>query len=72
MSPIHGDGAVGFVVGVGTFVERHDDVRAEVLLNCNGLFRREAMRRAVNVTLKGHTVVIDLAGLRKRKNLKAA
>jgi hypothetical protein len=30
------------------------------------------MRRTVNVTLEGHTIVVDLAGLRKREDLKAA
>jgi len=60
------------IVGIRTFVEGHDDVGAEVLLNGDGLFGREAMRRAVDVTLEGHAVIVDLAGLRKRKDLKAA
>ena len=64
MSPIHGDEAVGFVVGVGTFVERHDDVCAEILLNRNGFFGREAMRRAVDVTLECHAVVVNFARVR--------
>ncbi len=72
MSSIHGELGVGVIVGIGTFVERHDDVSAEVLLNADGLLGREAMRRAVNVTLEGHAVVVDLAGLRKREDLKAA
>ena len=72
MSPMHGDGAVGFVVGVGAFVEGHDDVGAEVLLNGNGLLGREAMRRAVDVTLERHAVIVDLAGLCQREDLKAA
>ena len=72
MSPIHGEFGVGVIVGVGAFIEGHDDIGAEVLLNCDGLFRREAMRRAVNVTFEGHAVIVDLAGLRKREDLKAA
>ena len=64
MSPIHSDDAVSVVVGIGTFVERHDDVRAEVLLNGNRLFGYEAMRRAVDVTLEGHAVVIYFSSLR--------
>ena len=72
MSPLHGELAVGMIVGIGTFVEGHDDVRAEVLLNRNGLFRREAMRRTVDVTLEGHAVIVDLAGLRQREDLEAA
>jgi len=72
MSPIHGKFGVGVIVGIGTFIEGHDDVGTEVLLNGNGLFGREAMRRAVNVTLEGHAIIINLAGLRQRKNLKAA
>ena len=72
MSPVHGEFGVGVVIGVGTFVECHDDVRAEIFLNRNGFFRREAMRRTVNVTLEGHAVVVDLASLREREHLKAA
>ncbi len=65
MSPIHGKFGVGVIVGIGTFIESHDDVGTEVLLNGNGLFGREAMRRAVNVTLEGHAIIINLAGLRQ-------
>lgn len=72
MSPLHGEFTIGFVVRVGAFVKCHDDVGAEVLLNRNGLFGCEAMRRAVNVTLESHTIVVDLASLRQREDLKAA
>ena len=72
MGPVHGQAAVIVVIGIRAFVEGHDDIRAQVLLNGNGLLRREAMRRAVNVTLEGHTVIIDLAGLRQREDLEAA
>ena len=72
MGPIHGEFCISVIVGIGTFVESHDDVRAEILLNGDGLFGREAMRRAVNVTLEGHTLIVNLAGLRKREDLKAA
>ena len=72
MSPFHGELAVLMVVGVGAFVESHDDVRAEVLLNSNGSLRREAMCRAVDVTLEGHAFIVYLAGLRKREDLEAA
>ncbi len=61
---MHGDGAVCLVVGIGTFVECHDDVGAEVFLDRNGLFRREAVRRAVDVTLEGHTVIVNFTGFR--------
>ena len=72
VSPFHGEPAIFMVVGVGAFVESHDDVRAEVLLNPNGALRREAMCRAVNVTLEGHTFIVYLAGLRQREDLEAA
>jgi len=72
VSPFHGELAIFMVVGVGAFVEGHDDVRAEVLLNPNGALRREAMRRAVNVTLEGHAFIVYLAGLRQREDLEAA
>src|SRR5215216_5372255 len=72
MSPFHGELAIFMVVGVGTFIKSHDDVRAEVLLNSNRTLRREAMRRAVDVTLEGHAFIVYLAGLRKREDLEAA
>ena len=72
VSPLHGELAIFMVVGIGTFVECHDDIRAEVLLDSNGTLRREAMRRAVDVTLEGHAFIVDLAGLRQREDLKAA
>ena len=71
MSPIHGNPAVCLVVGVGTFVECHDDIRAEIFLNGNGLLRREAMRRTVNVTLEGHAVIVYFTRLRQRENLES-
>lgn len=72
MRPLHGDFAVLVIVRVGALVKRHDDIRAEVFLNGDGLFGREAMRRAVNVAFEGHAVVINFAGLCEGKNLKAA
>ena len=72
MSPLHGDGAVGLVVRIGAFVESHDDICAEVLLDRNRLLGCEAMRGAVNVTLEGDAVVVNFAGLRKREDLKTA
>ena len=72
VSPLHCDSAVLVVVGIGTFIEGHDDVRAETLLNADGAFRREVVRRTVNVTLEGHAFVINLAGLRQRENLESA
>lgn len=71
MSPLHGFVDVSVVVRIGTFVKRHDDVRAEILLNLNRFLGGEAMRRAVDVTLEGHAIFVDLAGLRERKDLKA-
>ena len=72
VSQLHGNFAVGVVVGIGTFVEGHDDVRAEILLDADGTLGREAVRRAVNVTLEGHALIVDLASLRQRENLEAA
>ena len=72
MSPFHGDFAVLVIVWIGAFIEGHDDVRTEVLLNSNGTFGCEAMRRAVNVTLEGHAVIVNLTSLCQRKNLIAA
>jgi len=72
VSSVHGKLAIFMVGGVGTFVEGHDDVRAEILLNSNGALRSEAMRRAINVTLEGHAFIVYLAGLRQREDLEAA
>ena len=43
VSPLHRFFDVGFVIGIGTFIKRHDDIRAEILLNGDGFFRRETM-----------------------------
>ena len=60
------------IIGIGALIEGHDDVRTEVFLDANGTFGREVMRRTVDVTLEGHAFVINLAGLRQRKNLITA
>ncbi len=43
MGPLHGQPAVGMIVWVGTFVESHDNVRAQIFLDGNGLFRCKAV-----------------------------
>ena len=72
VSPFHGEPAVFVVVGIGALVECHDDIRAEVLLDPDGALGREAVRRAIDVTLEGHAFIIDLAGLGKREDLETA
>ena len=46
---LHGPLAVGMVVGIGTLVEGHDDVRSEVLLDLDRPLRGEVMGGAVDV-----------------------
>jgi len=43
-----------------TFVETHDDVRAQVLLDLDGALGGEAVERPVQVRAEGHPLVIDL------------
>ena len=72
MSAFHCHFAVAMVVGVRAFVEGHDDVGAEVLLDGDRLFGREAMGRTVDVALEGHAVIVYLAGLGQGEDLIAA
>ena len=61
MSPLHGNFRVLVVIRIRAFVEGHDDVRAEVLLDRDGLLRREAVHGPVYMALEGHAVVIDIS-----------
>ena len=63
---------VGAVVGRGAFIEGHDDIGAQLFLDVDGFFGGKAVGRAVDVALKGHAVLIDLAHLGQRKDLKPA
>ncbi len=54
------------------FIEDHRDVRAERLLNLDGLFRREGMLGAIKVRTENYTVIGDFAEIGKAENLKAA
>ncbi len=72
VSPLHGEFAVSVVVGVGALVEGHDDIRPQVLLDGDGFFGGEAVSGAVDMTLEGDPVVVDLAGLGQREDLEAA
>ena len=64
MGPIHGDLAIGNIVGVGAFVEGHDDVCAEVFLNGDGFFWREAMRGTIDVAFEGYAVIVYFTSVR--------
>lgn len=60
------------VVGRGTFVKSHDDVRSQLLLDADHNFRGKTMIRAVNVGAKGDTVVVYLAQPFQAEDLEAA
>ena len=53
-------------------IERHDDIGTERLFDFNRRFGRDEMRRAVDVRLKRHALVSDLAEFRQTENLKPA
>ncbi len=72
MGALHGDLRVGMVVGIGTLVKGHDDIRAEVLLDLDGAFRCEAVARAVDVRFESDAILIDLARFGERKDLETA
>ena len=72
-------GAVHALAGVlmadgifGTFVERHEDVAAEGELGVNRGFGCELMGAAIQVGLKRHAFVRDLAQAGEREDLEAA
>ena len=69
----HGTRArVAFAGPRRTFVDDHRDVAAEVLLDRHDLARPEKQFRPVEVRLKRHAVVPDIAQLRERENLEPA
>jgi hypothetical protein len=62
----------GPVVGDRTLVERHDDVRPQVLLDVDRFLRREAVLAAVDVGDEGHPIGVDPADARQTEDLEAA
>ncbi len=60
------------VIRRGTFIESHDDIRPQVFLDCNGFLGGQAMRRTVDVALKGYPFLIYLAHLGQGENLEAS
>ena len=59
--------------GIGrAFVERHDDVRAEVLLDLDRTLGREEVRRAVEVALETHALLAEVAQAGEAEDLVAA
>ena len=58
------------VVGLRALIERHDDIGAQILLDLNGLLRRDAVDRAIQVGAKGDATLIHCALIRKREKLK--
>jgi hypothetical protein len=63
---------VFMVEGFGTLVEAGDDVSAQVLLDGDDLFRREAVLGAIDVGAEGDAIGVDLAPLGQAKDLVAA
>ena len=55
-----------------TFIERHDDVRAECHLDLHRDFRREELLRAVDVRAERHALLCDLAQIAEAEDLKPA
>ena len=55
-----------------TFVEHHGDVRAELRLDVGRLFRRQQMRRAVEMRAETHALFVDRAARGKAEHLVAA
>lgn len=54
-----------------TFVERHDDVGAKLHLDVHRTFRREEMRRAVEVAAEPHALVVEATQLAQAHDLVA-
>ena len=54
------------------FIECHCDGRAEMRLNAHTLLRPHENASAVHMGAEGHALLLDLAELRERENLKSA
>ncbi len=70
--PLHGSLAVCMVIGVGAFVESHDDIRAQVFLDLDGFFGSKTVGGAVNVALEGDAIVVNFTGLGQGEHLVTA
>jgi hypothetical protein len=57
---------------LGTLVEGHGDVGSQCNLHIHGVFRREKMRRPIQVRPKLHALLCDLAQLAQAEHLKTA
>ena len=55
-----------------TLIERHDDVRPQIVLDVHRLFGREEVIASVDVRGKAHAVVRDVVERGERKDLEAA
>ena len=53
-------------------IERHDDIRTQIVLDIHRLFGREEVIAAVDVRGKAHAVVGDVVERGERKDLEAA
>ncbi len=76
MGALHGLLEIGFAaVGGGAFVEGHDDVGAEVVLDFDSFLGSEVVGGAVDVGFEGDAVVVDfdaVFGAAEGENLEAA
>src|SRR3989344_2887994 len=55
-----------------TFVETHDDVTAEFVLNLHCFFRSQEMFRSINVRTELDAMFLNLANTFERENLKSS
>ncbi len=61
VSAFHGGLKVWFcAIGGGAFVEGHDDIGAELMLDLDGSFGREVVRGAIKMRFKFNSIVVDL------------
>ncbi len=72
MGALHGQFAVGVIVGIRAFIKSHDDIGSQVLLDGDGFFGGEAVGGPIDMAFEGDPVVIDLASLCQREDLVSA
>ena len=71
--PLHGLLRVGALTGIRrAFVESHDNVGTEPMLNFHDLLRGEEVVRAVQVRLEAHAIGGDLVAVTEAEDLEAA
>jgi len=63
VSALHGAFDIFAIMGFGTLIECHDDIRAKKFLSFDGRFGGQAMSGAVDVAFESDSILVHFAGI---------